>query len=386
MRLVFLTNTYPPGDISGVGALVYELRAEAARQGHDVYVLTREYASQGDRAVVGLRGPKLLFPLTVAIAFLRRFRDQPPDVVHVHESDGALVAMSIAFARVLGHPLGRSRLVATLQVSYAEERRSVRPILSDGVVVSRPTGDERIFGWVRAPILSLLGRITARLADAVVAPSRATAAELERDYGCRVREVIPNGVFPFSAVETPPRQSSVLYVGRLRTRKAVAVLIEAFALVAGRHEEVTLDLVGSGEQSRALKARVVALGLDARVCFRGAMPRDHLAVLYREAGIFCLPSIYEGFPVAILEAMSTGLPVVATRVAGIPEAVLDGETGYVVEQESATQLADGLARLLEDEALRMRMGAAARRRFDEEYAIDRITTAHLDLFRDLLQA
>ena len=383
MRLLLLTNTYPPGDITGVGALVSELAGEATRQGHDVAVLTRSAAGGAAETVVGVQGPKILFPLLATLVFLRRFAATPPDVVHVHESDGGLVALALRIARWLGRPLGAARLVATLQVSYAQERRSVRPVRADGAVVSRPTGGEWVFAWVRAPILSVLGRLTARLADAVVAPSQATAAELKRDYGCTVAEVIANGVFPFAREAETGRAASILYVGRLRTRKAVAVLIEAFARLAPEHEGLRLDLVGSGEQEAALRERCSELDLDGRVHFRGLMPRDRLAALYSDAAIFCLPSIYEGFPVAILEAMSTGAVVVATAVAGIPEAIVDGETGFVVAPESACALAERLDELLRDDELRQRMGEAGRRRFDEEYSIERITEAHMNLYRRL---
>ena len=86
-----------------------------------------------------VRGPKLLFPLLVALRFALAPRT-PWDLVQVHESDGALVAVVLRLLRALGARAGQARLVATLQVSYVEERRAVRPILADGVVVSRPTG------------------------------------------------------------------------------------------------------------------------------------------------------------------------------------------------------------------------------------------------------
>ena len=386
MRLLLVTNTYPPGDISGVGALVSELAAEAERQGHAVRVLTRAAHRGADDAVLGVPGPKLLFPLTCALSFLRWFRAEPPDVIHVHESDGALVALAVRAARTLRRPLGDAKVVATLQVSYAEERRSVRPVRAGGDVVSLPTGAERVFAWLRAPILSLLGRWTSRLADAVVAPSRATARELERDYGCQVDRVIPNGVFPLASPSGARREETILYVGRLRTRKAVAVLLEAFAKITARRSGVILDLVGSGEQEPALRRATAALGLGDRVRFRGALPRRAVAELYHSAGIFCLPSIYEGFPVAILEAMSAGLPVVATDVAGIPEAVENGVTGYVVPPENVDALARRLQELLENEALRGGMGEAGRRRFENAFSIERVTADHFDLYRQLASA
>ncbi|HXT52580.1 MAG TPA: glycosyltransferase family 4 protein, partial [Thermoanaerobaculia bacterium] len=189
MRVLLVTNTYPPADVSGVGTLASELAHRLGLGGHFVTVLTRRPPPH-DPHGQAVRGPKLLFPLLAALRFARSPRT-PWDLVQVHESDGALVAVVLRLLRAFGVRAGQARLIATLQVSYVEERRAVRPILADGEVVSRPTPGERIFAWLRAPILALLGRLTARLADAVVAPSEATAAELRRDYGAARVEVIP---------------------------------------------------------------------------------------------------------------------------------------------------------------------------------------------------
>ncbi|HSL81291.1 MAG TPA: glycosyltransferase family 4 protein, partial [Thermoanaerobaculia bacterium] len=292
---------------------------------------------------------------------------------------------------LLRRPSGRARVVATLQVSYVRERRSVRPVRADGAVVSRPTASERLFAWLRAPVLAVLGRTTARLADRVVAPSRATAAELEEDYGARAPAVIPNGVTPAPAAppgvgpgELPPAGSPmVLFAGRFRTRKAVAVLLEAFARLLREHPGAALVLAGDGEQRGALEARAERLGIAGAVRFAGVQPRDALPAWYAAADLFCLPSLYEGFPLAILEAMAAGLPVVATAVAGVPEAVVDGVTGRLVPPEDAAALARALAELAADPERARRMGDAGRRRVETEYAIPRIAAAYLDLWGEL---
>ena len=103
-----------------------------------------------------------------------------------------------------------------------------------------------------------------------------------------------------------------------------------------------------------------------------------------EADVFCLPSIYEGLPLAILEAMAAGLPVVATAVSGNPEAVEDGVTGLLVPPESATALADALITLLADPERRRAMGEAARARVAERFSIDRIAAEHLALLQRLV--
>lgn len=390
MKLLLVTNTYPPGDISGVGSLVFELAAEARRRGSQVRVLTRHQPAAAETTRDGedlleARGGKIFFPLVAGLCFLRLVRGWTPEVIHVHESDGVVIVLLTRLARLLGRRWGRSRIVATLQVSYAEERRSVRPLRVDGEVVSRPVRSERLFAWIRAPILSLLGRISGRLADAVIAPSQVTAAELRRDYGIEAIEVVPNGVLARDA--RSPAQTAgttVLFVGRLRTRKAVAVLLEAIGLLRKEQVAVDLRIVGNGEQEEDLRERCLALGLEESVDFVGAVARDKMDGYYASAAIFCLPSIYEGFPLAILEAMAGGLPVVSTTVSGIPEAVDDGTTGMLVEPEDARGLAAALGSLLAQPDLRRSMGIAGRQRFGREFSIERVAGLHFELFQSLL--
>lgn len=383
MRVLLVTNTYPPADLSGVGTLAKELAHRLALDGHFVTVLTRRPPRDNPHGAA-VRGPKLLFPLFAALRFARAPRT-PWDLVQVHESDGALVAVVLRFLRALGARAGRARLVATLQVSYVEERRAVRPILADGTVVSRPTFGERVFAWLRAPLLAALGRLTARLADAVVAPSHTTAAELRRDYGVETVEVIANGVTP--ALAPPPHRRElppvILYSGRLRSRKAVAVLLAAMPRVLAAVPNCRLVVVGDGEQGAHVAAAVRERGLAAHVELAGALPRPAAMARLAEADVFCLPSIYEGLPLAILEAMAAGLPVVATAVSGNPEAVEDGITGLLVPPESAAALADALIALLADPERRRAMGEAARARIAERFSIDRIAAEHLALLHRL---
>jgi glycosyltransferase involved in cell wall biosynthesis len=384
MRILIVTNTYPPADISGVGTLVYELARQLDATGHTVRVLVRR-AGEGDHLAVPVPGAKLLFPLRAATRFLALARQESFDIVHLHESDGVLVAMAVRLARLFGRATGDSRVVATLQVSYRRERWAVRSLRAGGQVIARPTAGERLFAWLRAPLLSLAGRLTARLADAVVAPSKVTAEELQTDYGCSVKSVITNGITAPELPARPPTAGGVevLYAGRLRTRKAVAVLVEAFAEVHRRAPDVRLRLAGDGEQRPALEEQVRRLGLGEVVRFEGAVPHDRMPELYASAEIFCLPSLYEGFPLAILEAMAAGLPVVTTRVAGNPEAVADGTHGRLVDAEDVDGLAQALLDLIEDDAGRRRMGSQARRRVEEEFSIERIGVAYRELWEEL---
>ena len=400
MRVLIVSNTYPPADISGVGALVWELAHRLGPAGHHVRVLTRE-APGDDPYAVGTGGGKMGYPFRAALRFLSLARRERYDLVHVHESDGVFVVLAWWLCRLLRMAPGRPRLVSTLQVSYRRERLCVRPISDGEGVVSRPTSDERVFARFRAPAHALFGRIIASLSDALVAPSRVTRSELVEDYGGRGVYVIENGIDPSIVAYDESRHREVaaaegasegagtepvtlLYVGRLRTRKAVAVLLEAIRRLIDEGEEAELVVIGGGEQLDELRRRAAALALDDACRFLGPLPRAEVVGWYVRADVYCLPSIYEGFPVAILEAMAAGLPVVSTTVSGIPEAVEHGTTGLLVPPEDADALAGALRRLVCDASLRRSMGLAGRQRVMEHFTIDTIAERYLALWHNLL--
>ncbi len=386
MRILILTNTYPPADISGVGTLVFELARQLDREGHEVTALVRE-SGENDALALATGGAKLFFPLWALWTFWHRLRHENFDVIHLHESDGVLVALLHWWARGLGFALGRAQLVATLQVSYVRERKMVRAVFADGRPVSQPTRGEMIFAFLRAPILSFLETLTVGTADLVVAPSHETAREITEDYKAHSVTVIPNGV---EALPLPPRNPATacrfLYSGRLRTRKAVAVLLEAWALVIAEEPEVRLTVVGSGEQRKALDLQHQRLGLGESVAFTGGVPREEMLRLYNQADVFVLPSIYEGLPLAILEAMAAGLPTVVTKVSGNPEAVSHGETGWVVPAESADALATAMLALVRDPAERKAMGLAAAQRLQEYFSIPVVSRQYLSLWTSRVES
>ena len=245
--------------------------------------------------------------------------------------------------------------------------------------MSRPGPRERRFAYLRAPILALAGRITARLADVVVAPSRRTAREIGRDYGARGVVVLPNGVRAVEPRPAPPAVPTVLYAGRLRARKAVVALIRAFAEVVERIPEARLVLAGDGEDREAVEAAIDALGLRERVELLGRVPREEVERRLRAATVFCQPSIYEGLPLAILEAMAVGVPVVATDVSGHPDAIVDGVTGWLVPPENSPALASALIHALRDPDEAARRTAAASQRFRERFEIGIVARSYADL-------
>ena len=367
MRILLIANTLPPRDLSGVGEQVLQLAAGLTALGHEVEVLGRKSVDRD-----GAPGPKILFPLTIVPATLRALRRFRPDVVQVHESDGALAASAGLWAR--GRE-ARPLLVALLQVSYVEEKKAVRPLVAGGREIGRPGAVERRFRWLKAPIQIFFGRWTVRRADVVMAPSAATAAELARDYGAREVEVLPNATGGLAPSGPPERlrqdgEGYLLFVGRLRIRKGVEVLFEALrAMVERGGPPVRLLIAGDGEHRGALEAKAGELGLVASgaVSFLGRCGAPRVAGLLSGAAALVVPSTYEGMPLVVLEAMAAGIPVVASRVSGIPEVVVDGETGWLVPAEDPAALAGALAEVLADRAEARRRGEAGRLRVAERY-------------------
>ncbi|MEM7645214.1 MAG: glycosyltransferase family 4 protein [Pseudomonadota bacterium] len=158
-----------------------------------------------------------------------------------------------------------------------------------------------------------------------------------------------------------PRDSArLLFVGRLAAVKGVRVLLDALAKLHANHPDATLTLVGDGPEREAIEVHAQELGLGEAVRFAGYLGQDEVAAELGRADLFVLPSFAEGVPVVLMEAMASRLPVVATRIAGIPELVEDGVSGRLVTPGDADALAGAVSELLSDPEGRTRMGAAGR--------------------------
>ena len=159
----------------------------------------------------------------------------------------------------------------------------------------------------------------------------------------------------------------VLFVGRLAAMKGVPVLLEAFARLRAHHPDVTLTLIGDGEDRRRIEAIARKLGLEGHVVFAGYRSQAEVAEEMAATDLFVLPSFAEGVPVVLMEALASGVPVVTTRIAGIPELVEHGENGLLVPPGNSALLAGAMADLLADPDLRQRMGAAGMRKVRAEF-------------------
>lgn len=164
----------------------------------------------------------------------------------------------------------------------------------------------------------------------------------------------------------------ILSVGRLAVDKGHETLLRAFAVVASRLDEARLLIVGDGALRHRLEHLTDDLRLGRKVIFAGDVPDAELSVHFAACDIFALLSScrdrFEGFGLVFLEAAAHGLAVVATRAGGVPEAVVDGSTGYLVDPEAPGQAAAAILALAEDGAKRMAMAERARRRVDQDFS------------------
>jgi glycosyltransferase involved in cell wall biosynthesis len=168
----------------------------------------------------------------------------------------------------------------------------------------------------------------------------------------------------FTPAATLPR-NRVLFVGglnRSEEHKGLDHLLTAITALRLQISSLKLDVVGSGDHVAHYRALTRSLGIQEHVQFLGGLAGSELAAAYRRATVLALPTTNDSFPLVLLEAMASGLPVVSTRVGGVPELVEDGTHGFLVEPEDNTALTDRLRRVLDDPELAGRLGGAGRRK------------------------
>ncbi len=226
----------------------------------------------------------------------------------------------------------------------------------------------------------LLGVYLSRLVDHYVCVSEDVKAQCQalgvsREVMCTILNGIDISRFAYSG---PCANGPVVTVARLNTEKNIRNLVRAAALAASQADDLRVEIAGGGPCLAELKRQAADLGVAGRVTFLGEV-RD-VPLLLARAGAFVLPSLSEGIPLTILEAMARGLPVVATRVGGIPEVVVDGETGFLVPSDDSAALAGAILRLWRDPDAARRMGLDGRRRVERLFDVRRMVADYEALY------
>jgi len=192
-----------------------------------------------------------------------------------------------------------------------------------------------------------------------------------------------NGLSPTPEEADLPRHASACTVTRLSPEKGIVTLIDAWVEVARSAPESSLSIVGDGVLYESLQQRAADLGLTSSVRFLG-FQRPPLASV-RDCSIFVLPSLSEGFGIAILEAMRAGKAVIASRVGGIPELVDDGRSGILVPPGEPHALSEAILELLRNQARREELARAGQRRA-REFTLERSARGISDIYEELVRA
>ena len=215
--------------------------------------------------------------------------------------------------------------------------------------------------------------------DHIIAVSKHARWELIKEWGIPLEKVtfIPNGVDVEAFKPKGKKEPMILFVGKLTRRKGVEYLIRAYAEVAS--EDFRLIIVGDGEERSRLERLVRMFNLQRKVTFLGYVSKETLQALYTKARIFVLPSLAEGFPLTLLEAMSCGCAVVATKVSGLLDVVND-DNGFLVEPGSVDALAEKLGLLMGDQKTTEYMGRRGRECVSRKYSWENIASKTLTVY------
>ncbi|HET9865321.1 MAG TPA: glycosyltransferase [Steroidobacteraceae bacterium] len=289
----------------------------------------------------------------------RAFEAARADVVHAHDWGCYLDAMAAAW--------------------MAGIRVAVQTV--HGKYMAYPPG--RLAG-LKKSLRHMCERRAARRFGNVVCVSDALRAHVAEEIGIGAAQTmtIANGVAvpPLHRNRAPqPGALRLVTVGRLAAVKNYELLIRAFAPLAARWPQLSLTFVGDGPERAGLERLASSLGLAGSVFFLGF--RSDIDQLLADSDIFVLTSVSEGIPMSILEAMKCGLPVVATRVGGVPATVADGETGMLVESGDDRALTRALAVLIENPRSAEAMGAAGHARALQKFSVEAMVGAYEAVYR-----
>jgi len=379
MKILMLSDYFPPHVGGGVEKVVYELSRRLVGRGIEVIVVTLNTdGAEGFEVLDGIKvyrcmtlnltaelGAQLSLSPSAPLRFLEVCRKEEPDIVHANNRFFFTTLCAAALKGLVHRPL-----ITTFHLGpIFFERR----LLNTAIRAYEGTACKLIVG----------------LSDMIIAVSKAVKAQAVL-LGAEPSDVavIPNGVdsseFKPGGTRDPKGPKRIACVGRLIHNKGVQFLVEAAPLVLASHPDVEFVIVGEGPMREHLVRMTEKLGVKHAFRFVGKVPS--VADVLRECHLFVRPSLTEGMPLTVLEAMACGLPVVASSISGTPEVVLDGETGMLVEAGNVGQLADAITKLLSDESYAMKIGYNALRLVKEHYSWDNTAELTLRVYEEVLAA
>jgi glycosyltransferase involved in cell wall biosynthesis len=367
MRIAMVISTpFPPEE--GIGYYAFNLSKKLIERGNEVTVFTRGSLVTVSGSVDGIRTIALPFfpfyPIHVHLhgislnRILRRM-DSQFDLIHVHSP-------------LSPTPSTKLPVISTIHTSVVEDAMSIE-----------------IQNW-RSYFIRLQSRfVSYRLVKKLMEKSRivttvseSVAGELSRHYGFNEAVVVGNGVDERVFQPSPQQveEGYLLYIGRLSYRKGALDLLEIMREVL-KHRRIQLIVCGKGELEGGIKKKIANdKELRENVTLLGHIAREEMPEIYRNATIFVLPSRYEGLPTVVLEAMASGVPVIAKDIPSLKDVIVSNSNGVLVREESHKAFGEAILSLLENQEQRRSMGCAARKTIEEGYTWDYVSKRFIDLY------
>jgi glycosyltransferase involved in cell wall biosynthesis len=375
--LMFATLFYPL--VGGAERQAQRLSKKLIQKGVDVKIVTRR--------IKGTSGYEILDGIPVIRLFCF---DSIPKVNEIF-----LILQFLIYAlrhrnehEIIHVPKASLHTLGAVIIARLLKKRSIAKIGSGG----------ELFDIRAIEQISVIGGFTARYIlnniDRLISVSSTTKADL-LSYGFSHNKIvdIPNGVIiPNKADKSKkmaikarldlPDKLILLFVGNFHPVKNVPCLIEAFSMVNRNRSDMLLVLLGDGPERAVIERLIQDGGLQNSVILTGRV--DNVDEYLMAGDIFVLPSITEGLSNALLEAMSYGLPCVATKVSGNIDIIDHGENGFLVEVNDAQELANAITILAWDRELRERLGKEGRSTIEARYSMDKVANSYKKLYRELL--
>ena len=383
MKIMMLTDYFYPHIGGGVEKVVYEISKLLVKFGCDVSIVTfntmkaKEFEFLDGLKIYRIKpinltralGVQLTISPSVPFKILNICKKENPDIIHANNRFFFTTICAVALKNILGKPL-----ITTLHLG---------PM----------TFGKGWFNFFIKAYEQTISKWIIKKSNYIIAVSN-VVKELALSLGSSSEKitVIRNGVdinefkIKNHNVENLKQniEKRIVFVGRLIQNKGVKYLIEAAPTVLSKYQNAKFIIVGDGPMKKELKIIAKREGVQNAFQFLGFVPS--VADVLNQCDIFVRPSLTEGMPLTVLEAMSCGLPVVATKVAGTPEIVINDETGILIEPGNNKELANSLIHLLDDYEFSKRLRNNARLFVEKYYSWEKTANLTYDIYRKILNS
>ena len=386
MRVCILTTSFPryKGDPSG--NFVYELAKNLVKKGVEVNVVApHDYETKSYEVMDGIEIHRFQYMFPKRLQRLAYHGGIPSNIRRSFIAKLELPLFMLSFF-TMGFRICRKCDVIHAQWAFSGLVGTLLKKIYRKHVVLTVHGSD-INNIPQKGLLKKLSVYTFKNVDQIIAVSNALKNRIS-DFGISTNKikVIPNAVniidFPVGFKDT--NDFKILFVGRLVPEKGLKYLIEAMKEVIKEIPRATLTIVGDGPLRKELEKLVEELSIQDKIRFEGMKTHSEIPKYMQGADLFVLPSLSEGLPLVLLEAMAVGKPVVTTKVGGILDVVIDGETGVIVPPRDSKALIIAITYLLENDEKRMKMSENARRCIEEKFTWKRISEKTFQLYKPLI--